>query len=58
MEERFLRLSQVLERIPVGKSTWWAWIACGKAPKGLKLSEKVTVWKESDIQAFIEKQGV
>lgn len=58
MEERFLRLKQVLQRVPVSKSTWWAWCASGKAPKPVKLGERVTVWKESAIMAFIEKQGV
>jgi prophage regulatory protein len=49
---RFLRLRQVLERIPVSKSTWWAGIKKGIYPKGIKLSARVTVWKEADIDAI------
>jgi predicted DNA-binding transcriptional regulator AlpA len=58
MEDRLLRLKQVLQRVPVSKSTWWSWCASGKAPAPIKLGERVTVWKESSIMAFIEKQGV
>jgi prophage regulatory protein len=46
---RLLRLNQVLERIPVSKSTWWAGVRCGRYPKPIKLSPRITVWKETDI---------
>ena len=51
---KLLRIPEVLDVIPVGKSTWWEWVANGKAPKGLKLSERCTVWRLSDIQEFID----
>lgn len=53
MAERLLRLKQVLELVPVGKSTWWAGVASGKFPAGRKLTERTTVWKESDILAIV-----
>jgi predicted DNA-binding transcriptional regulator AlpA len=56
-EEGFLRLPQVLQVVPVAKSTWWLWISQKKAPAGVKLSDRVTVWKVSDIRAFIARQG-
>ncbi len=49
-----LRLAQVLERIPVSRSHWWAGVASGKYPAAIKLSERVTVWKSADIQSLIE----
>ena len=52
-EETLLRLPRVLEHIPVSKAHWWAGCASGKFPKGIKLSDRVTVWKSSDIQALI-----
>ena len=52
--ERLLRLKQVLEIIPVSKSTWWAGVKTGRFPKPSKLSERTTVWRESDIRALIE----
>ena len=53
--ERLLRIRHVLERVTVSKSLWWSWVASGKAPKGIKLSPKVTCWKESDINALIAR---
>ena len=40
--------------IPVSKSTWWAWVAAGKAPKPVKLGPNTTAWRIEDIRAFIE----
>jgi prophage regulatory protein len=49
----FLRISQILRLIPIGKSTWWAWVACGKAPSPVKLGDKTTVWLASDVYNLI-----
>lgn len=51
----FIRLPEVLSFIPVSRSTWWAWVKSGKAPKPVKLSERVTAWKAADIRAMIEQ---
>jgi predicted DNA-binding transcriptional regulator AlpA len=48
----FLRLPQVLKRYPVSKSTWWKGIREGKYPKPVKLSERTSAWRESDIDAL------
>jgi predicted DNA-binding transcriptional regulator AlpA len=50
----FLRLPQVLERIPVSRSGWWKGVKEGRFPQPVKLSPRVTVWRASDVQAFIE----
>jgi predicted DNA-binding transcriptional regulator AlpA len=41
----------------VGESTWWGWVKDGKAPKPIKLSPRVTVWRESEVRAFVEQLG-
>jgi len=51
----FLRLPQVLELIPIGKSTLWQKIKDGKFPKQIKLGSKISVWKASDVYAYIEQ---
>jgi prophage regulatory protein len=51
MSKRYLRLPQVLERIPVSKSTWWKGVKDGIFPESIKLSPRTTVWLESDIDA-------
>lgn len=52
---RLLRLPQVLERVPVSRSTWWAGVAAGRYPAGIKLSARTTAWRESDIADLIER---
>ena len=49
-----LRLPQVLEMIPVSKSSWWAGVASGKYPQSIKLGPRTTVWREHEILSFIE----
>jgi prophage regulatory protein len=53
-QSAFLRLPQILQLIPIGRSTWWQWVAIGKAPKGTKLGAKTTAWKTSDIQKLLD----
>lgn len=49
-----LRLPQVLQVIPVSRSTWWKWVKEGKAPPGIKIGLRVTAWRQSDVKALIE----
>ena len=49
-----LRLPQVLELVPVAKSTWWSWVAAGKAPAQIRLG-RCSCWRYSDVIAFIEE---
>ncbi len=51
----FYRLSQVLELIPIGKSTWWVWVSDGRAPAPVKLSQSVTAWRKDEVHALIDK---
>lgn len=60
-QPRFLRLKDVIgdtkrgvvPRIPVSASTWWKGVKDGRFPAPIKLGEKTTVWRESDINALI-----
>ena len=51
---RLMRLKDILQVIPVGRSTWWLWVSQGKAPAPIKLGERVTCWHSADIEDFIE----
>ena len=53
----FLRLPQILEIFPVGKSSWWEGCRTGRYPKPVKLGPRTTVWRAEDIVAFIESLG-
>lgn len=48
----FLRLKDLIKRVPVAKSTIWLWVSGGKFPPPVKLSERVTAWPDSDIEAW------
>jgi len=56
-EQGFLRLPQVLAIYPVSRSAWWAGIAAGRYPAGVKLSPRTTAWRASDIRDLIERTG-
>ena len=53
----FLRLSQVLALIPVGKSSWWRGCKSGRYPKPVKLGPRTTAWKAEDIAALVATLG-
>jgi predicted DNA-binding transcriptional regulator AlpA len=54
-ETGYLRLPQILEIIPVSKSTWWKGCSSGRYPQPTRaLGERITAWKVEDIRALIE----
>ena len=48
-EDALLRISQVLELIPISRSAWWQGCKSGKYPQPIKLGPKTTVWTASAI---------
>jgi predicted DNA-binding transcriptional regulator AlpA len=56
-ETGFLRLSQVLAIIPVGKSSWWRGCKAGIYPKPVKIGPRTTAWKAEEIVALVESLG-
>lgn len=38
--------------LPISKSAWWAGIRKGMYPRGVKISERCTAWRESDVRAI------
>lgn len=54
-QEQFLRLPQVIKVVSMGRSTIWKLVKEGKFPKPRKISPKISVWLDSEIQAYIQK---
>jgi len=50
----FLRLTQVLNVIPIGKSSWWEGVKSGRFPKPIKLTPRCTAWRVDDIRDLIK----
>jgi len=53
----FLRLSQILDIVPVSKSTWWEGCKTGRFPKPVKLGPRTTAWRAEDITALVNTIG-
>lgn len=53
--DRLLRLKEVLQIIPVSKSSWWDGVQKGKYPKPIKLGPRTTCWKESDVLKILDR---
>ena len=51
---KLLRISGVSDKTTLAKSTIWLKIAQGTFPKPIKLSPAISVWRESDIDAWID----
>ena len=53
-----LRLSAVCELTGLGKSTIWELVRTGRYdfPKQIKLTNRVSVWKRSEIEAWLLKR--
>lgn len=60
--QQYLRISDIVRNsktgrpgiLSISKATLWAWVKAGKAPRPIKLSPGVTVWRRADILAFAE----
>jgi prophage regulatory protein len=53
MNEQLLRLKQVVQLTNISRATIWRWVKAGNFPKPMKITNRVVVWKNSDIQAYI-----
>ena len=53
--DRLIRLKEVLELIPVSKSTFWNWVASGRAPAPIRLG-RCTCWKLSSILEMMDNK--
>ncbi len=53
IQERLLRLPQVMEITGLARSTVWYFVKIKRLPKPIKLSSRVTVWKESELMNYL-----
>lgn len=52
-----LRLREVLNRVPISRSSWWEGCRTGRFPQPIKIGPRTTVWRAEDIDAFIDSLG-
>ena len=58
IEERFIRLPELIKLVAFGRSTIWRKVQEGVFPKPIKVSSRVTVWRFSEIMNYINNAGV
>lgn len=47
--ESFLRLNEVLRRIPISRAAWYAGVKAGRYPAQVKIGLRAAAWRVSDI---------
>ncbi len=55
-QEGFVRLKQVLQIVPFGKTKWWNGVKTGEFPQPVKHG-RCTLWRVEDIRKLIAKIG-
>lgn len=52
-DEGFVRLPEVLRVYPVSRSHWYEGVKSGRYPQPVKLSDRITAWKVSDVRKLL-----
>lgn len=52
--DRLLKDKECCEILNISKPTWWKGVREGIFPKAIKLTEKTTRWRLSEVLALIE----
>lgn len=53
----FIRLAELRQIIPLGKSSIWRKVQLGEFPRPVKLSANVTAWPVESVRAWIDEQA-
>jgi prophage regulatory protein len=54
----FIRAAQLIPHVvPFSQATLWRKTQIGEFPRPVKLSERVTAWRVSDVRAWLEAQA-
>jgi len=48
----FYRLPALKQKLGVSGSTIWSWIKQGKFPRGIKISDNITVWESQAVERW------
>ena len=50
------RISQLVDRLNISKSTIYLWVSQGKFPTSFKIGGGTSVWHEEDINSWIKSK--
>lgn len=54
---KFLRITNVMKKTGIARSTIWLWVKENKFPQPIRISPRVTVWIESEIEEWQSKKA-
>ena len=57
MKQKLYRISELTEVLSLSKSTIWKLTREKSFPQPSKLTDRITVWKDTDIHEWIESIG-
>ena len=49
----FLRIKDVMKKTGIARSTIWLWVKEDKFPKPIKLSPRITVWSNEEVDKWM-----
>lgn len=52
----FVRLTTILQILPISRSTWLTGIKSGHFPKPVRLGKRITAWRVEDIRNLINSK--
>jgi prophage regulatory protein len=50
------RITQLVKKLVISKSTIWLWVKEGSFPKPIRLGKKSVAWLASDIENWIQER--
>jgi prophage regulatory protein len=50
---KYVRMSQLIEIVPMSKATIWRKLKDGTFPKPVKLGDRITAWRLDQIEAWL-----
>jgi prophage regulatory protein len=56
-ELQLYRVRKLTEKLDTSKATIWSWVKQNKFPSPIKLGKGVTVWRKSDIDAWLKTKS-
>ena len=55
MDEKLLKLKEVLARLRISKSSWYDGVNRNVFPQPVRIGTRTVVWLESDIESYLQK---
>jgi prophage regulatory protein len=52
--DRLLRLPQVLQLVPVSRSTWFSGVRSGRYPAPVRVGLRAVAWRQRDLQQILQ----